>query len=89
MLMRMHSSDASIAFYLYEHQKMKKFKIERQGDGSLIVTLKPAFQHDVIRWVLGESGKIEVLDPPELREKVAAAGKKIWERNTGAPLKEI
>ncbi len=80
--------DASIAFYLYEHQKSKKFKIERQRDGSLIVTLKPAFPHDVIRWVLGESGKIEVLAPPELREKVAAAGKKIWERNTGAPAKE-
>ena len=77
--------DASIAFYLYEHQKAKKFKIERQDDGSLIVTLKPAFQHDVIRWVLGESGKIEVLEPPELRAKVATAGKRIWERNQGDP----
>ena len=81
---RLHC-DASIAFYLYEHQKSKKFKIERQDDGSLIITLKPAFQHDVIRWVLGESGKIEVLAPLELREKVAAAGKKIWERNQGSP----
>ena len=81
---RLHC-DASIAFYLYEHQKSKKFKIERQDDGSLIITLKPAFQHDVIRWVLGESGKIEVLAPLELREKVAAAGRKIWERNQGNP----
>ena len=77
---RLHC-DASIAFYLYEHQKAKKFKIERQEDGSLIVTLKPAFEHDVIRWVLGESGKIEVLAPPELRAKVAAAGQRIWQRN--------
>ena len=77
---RLHC-DGSIAFYLYEHQRAKKFKIERQDDGSLIVTLKPAFEHDVIRWVLGESGKIEVLNPPELRAKVAAAGKRIWERN--------
>ena len=38
-----------------------------------------------IRWVLGESGKIEVLEPPELRAKVAAAGKRIWERNQGDP----
>ena len=74
--------DPSIAFYLYEHQKVKKFKIERQDDGSLTVTLRPAFEHDVIRWVLGESGKIEVLYPEELRRKVAAVGKKIWEKNS-------
>lgn len=74
--------DAEIAFYLYEHQKVKKFKIEPQADGSLIVTLRPAFEHEVIRWVLGEAGHIEVLYPPELRQKVAAAGRKICERNS-------
>jgi predicted DNA-binding transcriptional regulator YafY len=78
---RLHC-DADIAFYLYEHQKLKKFKIERQDDGSLIITLKPACEHEVIRWVLGESGHIEVIYPPELREKVAFAAKKILERNS-------
>lgn len=78
---RLHC-DASIAFYLYEHQKVKKFKIERQEDGSLIITLKPAFEHEVIRWVLGEAGRIEVLYPLALRQKVAAAGRKICERNS-------
>ena len=73
--------DASIAFYLREHQQVKQFKVEPQTDGSLIITLKPAFEHEVIRWILGESGKIEVLGPVSLREKVAAAGKLIWERN--------
>jgi predicted DNA-binding transcriptional regulator YafY len=73
--------DASIAFYLREHQHVKQFKVEPQTDGSLIITLKPAFEHEVIRWILGEGGKIEVLNPPELRAKVAAAGKLIWERN--------
>ena len=77
--------DGSIAFYLYEHQKSKKFKIERRDDGSLIVTLKPAIEHEVIRWVLGEGGNIEVLCPRELREKVAAAGRRIWEINQGEP----
>ena len=75
--------DASIAFYLREHQHVKQFKVEPQTDGSLIITLKPAFEHEVIRWILGEGGKIEVLNPPELRSKVAAAGKLIWERNRG------
>ena len=75
--------DASIAFYLREHQHVKQFKVELQTDGSLIISLKPAFEHEVIRWILGESGKIEVLNPPELRSKIAAAGKLIWERNRG------
>ena len=61
---------------------MKKFKIERQDDGSLIITLKPAFEHEVIRWVLGEAGHIEVLYPSELRQKVAEAGKKIAAKNS-------
>ncbi len=74
--------DASIAFYLREHQHVKQFKVEPQTDGSLIITLKPAFEHEVIRWILGESGKVEVLEPAELRSKVAAAGKLIWERNS-------
>ena len=74
--------DAEIAFYLYEHQKMKKFKIERQKDGSLIITLRPAVEHEVIRWVLGEGGHIEVLYPPELRQKVAEAGKRIVAKNS-------
>ena len=75
--------DAAIAFYLREHQQMKQFKVEPQADGSLIITLRPAFEHEVIRWILGEAGRIEVLEPPELREKVAAAGKLIWDRNRG------
>ena len=62
---------------------MKQFKVEPQTDGSIVITLKPAFEHEVIRWILGEAGKIEVLNPPELRSKVAAAGKLIWERNQG------
>lgn len=78
---RLHC-DGSIAFYLYEHQKVKKFKIEPQEDGSLIVTLRPAFEHDVIRWVLGEGGNIRVLYPDDLREKVALAGKRIQEANS-------
>jgi len=76
--------DASIAFYLYEHQQASQFTITPQPDGSLIVDLKPAVEHDVIRWVLGEGGKIEVLEPLPLRKKVAAAAKLTWERNAAA-----
>lgn len=73
---------SSISFYLYEHQKEKKFKIEPQEDGSLIVTLRPAVEHEVVRWVLGEAGNIEVLYPVELRNKIAEIGRKISEVNS-------
>lgn len=65
---------------------MEKFKIEPQEDGSLIVTLKSSIEHELIRWVLGESGHIEVLYPEDLRRKVAEAAMKIWQRNSGSPV---
>ena len=74
--------DASISLYLREHQKAKQFTIEPQDDGSLIVTLQPSVEHEVIKWILGEAGHIEVLQPLALRRKVANAAKKILERNS-------
>jgi len=63
---------------------MKKFKIEPQEDGSLIVTLKPSVEHELISWVLGESGHIEILYPEDLRRKVTEAAMKIWQRNSSS-----
>lgn len=74
--------DASISFYLREHQKAKQFAIEPQDDGSLIVTLQPSIEHEVIKWILGEAGHIEVLQPLDLRRKVADAARKILEKNS-------
>jgi len=74
--------DASIAFYIYEQQKIFKSKIERQEDDSLIVSLNPTIEHDVIRWILAEAGRIQVLEPASLREKVAEAGREITRRNS-------
>ena len=78
---RLHC-DASIAFYIYEQQNLFNSKIERQPDDSLIVTLNPTVEHDVIRWILGEAGRIQVLEPKELREKIAEAGREITRRNS-------
>ena len=74
--------DASIAFYLHEHQAAKKFKVTSQADGSLIIVLQPATEFDSMRWILAEAGRIKVLEPEWLREKVVAAGQKIIEANT-------
>lgn len=77
--------DHSIAFYLKEHAPIRKFKVESEENGDLLVTLGPAIEHEVIRWILGEAGRIEVLDPPALRAKIAEAGKRIWETNLPEP----
>ena len=74
--------DASIAFYIYEQQKKFKSKIERQDDDSLIVTLNPTIEHEVIRWVLAEAGRIQVLEPKSLRKKICEAGKNIYTKNS-------
>ena len=74
--------DASIAFYIYEQQKKFKSKIERQDDDSLIVTLNPTVEHEVIRWILAEAGRIQVLEPRSLREKIRDAGKNIYMQNS-------
>ena len=74
--------DASIAFYIYEQQKKFHSKIERQEDDSLIVTLNPSVEHEVIRWILAEAGRIQVLEPASLREKIREAGKNICARNS-------
>ena len=61
---------ADIAYYLYEQRKAKKLTIEPQCDGSLIVTLPPSPEQEAIRWILGEGGNVEVLEPLDLRRKI-------------------
>ena len=73
--------DHSIGFYLYEHQPVKKFKIEPQEDGSYIVELAPAVEHEVVKWILGEGGKVQVVKPEYLRTKVLDAAENIILKN--------
>ena len=34
------------------------------------------------RWILAEAGRIRVLEPASLREKIREAGKNIWMQNS-------
>ena len=67
---------SNIAYYLYEQRKAKKLALTPQEDGSLIVVLPPSSEHEAIRWILGEGGNVEVLDPLALREKICALAQK-------------
>lgn len=70
-----------IAYYLYEQRRTKKLVITPQEDGSLIVVLPPSPEQDAIRWILGEGGNVEVLEPHWLREKVREKALKAAELN--------
>lgn len=73
--------EPSMAITLQEQQKVRKYKMEYQKDGFVVLTMKPEDENAVLRWILSEGGKIEVIYPPELRQKVAEAGKKLLEKN--------
>ena len=70
-----------LAYYLYEQQKAKKLVITPQEDGSLIVVLPPSVEAEALRWILGEGGNVEVLEPQWLREKIHASALKAAEVN--------
>ncbi|MCQ2379602.1 MAG: WYL domain-containing protein [Victivallaceae bacterium] len=59
-----------IAFYIREQQYKKKLTIKENKDGSLDVTLGPSTEFDIVRWVLAEGGKVEVLEPENIRRRV-------------------
>ena len=73
--------EPSMAITLQEQQKVRKYKMEYQKDGFVVLTMKPEDENAVLRWILSEGGKIEVIYPPELRRKVAEAGKKLLNTN--------
>ena len=72
---------SNIAYYLYEQRKAKKLVIELQSDKSLIVTLPPSPEIEAIRWILGEGGNVEVLEPLYLRQKIHDLAMKTAEVN--------
>lgn len=77
--------DASIAFYIQEQQFLHHSDIQTMPDGSLVVALNPVTEHEVMRWVLSEAGRIQVLEPSFLREKIAEAAQRILEKNSSSP----
>jgi predicted DNA-binding transcriptional regulator YafY len=51
--------------------------LEKQKDGSMIMTLRVTDTVDLYSWILGWGEKIEVLEPPELRKEVAKTAEKM------------
>ena len=67
----------SMAAALHEQQKVRKYRMITEDDGSVILFMKPEDENAVLRWVLSEAGKIEILQPETLRKKAAYCAAKI------------
>jgi len=44
--------------------------LEKQVDGSVIMTLEVFYTYELVTWILGWDEKVEVLEPVELRKEV-------------------
>jgi len=49
--------------------------LEKQADGSVIMTLKVFYTYELVTWILGWGEKVEVLEPEELRKEVLQTAK--------------
>jgi predicted DNA-binding transcriptional regulator YafY len=65
------------ARWIRERQYHPSQEVEEQPDGSLMVTLRVAGTVEIGRWLKGYGAEVEVLEPPSLREEIAAEAKKL------------
>lgn len=49
--------------------------LEKQADGSAVMTLRVFYTYELVTWILGWGEKVEVLEPPELRKEVLQTAK--------------
>lgn len=51
--------------------------LERQPDGSMIITFKVTETYEILSWILGWGERVEVPAPEELREEVMQTAKAV------------
>lgn len=49
--------------------------LEKQADGSAIMTLRVFYTYELVTWIMGWGEKVEVLEPAELRKEVLQTAK--------------
>lgn len=69
--------DAFAARLIAERQWHKSQKLRKLEGGAMELTMQVGVAPDLEAWILGWGGHAEVLEPPALRERTAAAGRQI------------
>jgi predicted DNA-binding transcriptional regulator YafY len=57
--------------------------LEKQADGSVIMTLKVFYTYELVTWILGWGEKVEVLEPADLRKEVLQTAKAMVKKHQG------
>ena len=74
-IVRLRIQDKEIMRILSETVWHPSQTFKKQKDGSTIMALMVTDTHEFLSWILGWGEKLEVLDPPEIREEVLATVK--------------
>ena len=63
--------------YAMEQRFFAEQDVSDEPDGSLVVTFTTSGRRDVISWVLGSLGEIEILEPDDLKDEIQQIAKRI------------
>ncbi|MCB9758465.1 MAG: transcriptional regulator [Alphaproteobacteria bacterium] len=72
--------DADVASVVAERKWHHSQRLEELDDGRLRLTMRVALTHELLTWLLGFAGQVEVERPPKLVEQLRAAHRKAVER---------
>lgn len=72
--------EPSMAITLQEQQKVRKYKMEYQKDGFVVLTMKPEDENAVLRWGLSEGGNRSYISSG-IASKSSRGRKKLLEKN--------
>lgn len=75
--------DAERARWACERPFHPRQKVRRQADGGVVLEIERAWDEEMIPQLLGLGGAVEVLEPADVRERLAAEARRIVDRHTG------
>jgi predicted DNA-binding transcriptional regulator YafY len=77
--------DAERARWACERPFHPRQKARRQADGGVVLEIERAWDEEMIPQLLGLGGAVEVLEPADVRQRLAAEAQRIVDRHGGRP----
>jgi proteasome accessory factor B len=77
--------DAERARWACERPFHPRQRVRRQADGAVILEIDRAWDEEMIPQLLGLGGTVEVLEPADVRQRLAEEAQKIVDRHGGRP----
>jgi predicted DNA-binding transcriptional regulator YafY len=77
--------DATRARWACERPFHPRQRVRRQADGGVILEIEKAWDDEMIPQLLGLGGAVEVLEPADIRQRLAEEAQRIVDRHGGRP----